>query len=121
MGRLTILYIAFTAILLVNCTFHKKVLYNIPADLTEDQRILILRQINEGKELYHLHCSKCHGIFTKGKDGIPDFTQQQFDNYSAYAIKRDPKNHAVADHMSQKQLHDVIMFLKARKRKTEKA
>jgi len=117
MDKIKILYVAFVTILFVNCTFHKKIAYNIPADLTENQRALVLRQINKGEKLYHLHCSKCHGIFTKGKDGIPDFTQQQFDNYSAYAIRRDPKNHAVADNMSQEQLHDVIMFLKARKRK----
>ena len=104
-------------ILLTDCATHKKIEYNIPEDIKGDKKTELLAELEKGRKLYEVNCSKCHGIFTKGKDGIPNFTDQQFDNYSAYAIKKDPKNHAVAANLSPEQLHEVIMFLKARKRK----
>lgn len=66
--------------------------------------------------LYKLHCSGCHGIFTKGKDGIPNFTKIQIDNYHTTAlIGMDPKNHAVAKKMSSEQIDQVVTFLRLRK------
>ena len=57
-----------------------------------------------------------HGIFTKGKDGVPNFTKTQIDSYHAAAlIGIDPKNHAVAKKMSSDQIDQIITFLRLRK------
>jgi mono/diheme cytochrome c family protein len=100
---------------LADCGTHRKIKYNIPEDIQGKDREALMKSLEEGRKLYEMHCSGCHGIFTKGKDGMPDFTNSQIDTYTAWAIKKDPKNHAVAAHMDSEQLHEVFMFLKARK------
>ena len=117
MNKRYFLSFIFLSILFTDCSTHKKIRYNIPSDIKGDKRVELLTTLERGRKLYEVNCSKCHGIFTKGKDGIPNFTNQQFDNYEAYSIKRDPRNHAVAANLSPDQLHEIIMFLKDRKRK----
>jgi mono/diheme cytochrome c family protein len=81
----------------------------------EVKKIYIDRAV-KGKALYKEFCSDCHGIFTKGKDGVPNFTSVQIDNYHATAILGiDPKNHAVARKLSQLQIDNIIIFLRFRK------
>jgi len=94
------------------CTPHYKVTYNIPPSLPEPQREKLVTELDKGKELYKENCSQCHGIFTKGVEKVPNFTNQQFDNYSMKFLRRDPKNHAVINQMSMVQLNEVIAFLK---------
>jgi hypothetical protein len=98
------------------CFTQKKVAYDIPDHVTPENRELLLAKAEKGKILYRLYCSDCHGIFTKGKDSIPNFTQTQIDNYHATAlIGIDAKNHAVAQKMSSEQVDQVITFLRIRK------
>lgn len=99
-------------LLLVQCASRPKVTFNIPPTLPEPQRSILLDKLSKGRELYKDHCSECHGIFTKGVDNVPNFTNQQFDNYSMRFLRRDPKNHAVITQMNMEQLGDVIDFLK---------
>jgi len=104
----------FSATWLAGCALHKKTVYNIPADITGEKRKALLAALDKGGTLYRLHCAACHGISTKGKKEVPNFSNQQIDNYTAWAIRRDPRNHAVAANMSPEQLHEVFMYLKAR-------
>lgn len=101
---------------LFKCGSQKKVEYDIPVHVPEANKKLLIERAEKGKILYKLHCSGCHGIFTKGKDSIPNFTRIQIDNYHATAlIGIDAKNHAVAKKMSSEQIDYVITFLRLRK------
>ena len=112
-----ILLCFFSFILLHQCTSEKKTVYVIPDHVTPRNRQLLTEKAEKGRILYKLHCSECHGIFTKGKDGVPNFTQTQIDNYHAAALMGiDPRNHAVAKKMSAEQVDQVITFLSLRKR-----
>ena len=111
------LLIVFACILFFQCATGNKVTYNIPDDYPEARRKEIIDLFYKGKELYKTNCSECHGIFTKGKDKIPNFTNQQLDNYSSRYIKGDLKNHAVARKMSPEQLNNVLLFLRYKKTK----
>jgi mono/diheme cytochrome c family protein len=107
----------FSFLLLHQCTSEKKTVYVIPDHVTPRNRQLLTEKAEKGRVLYKLHCSECHGIFTKGKDGVPNFTQTQVDNYHAAALMGiDPRNHAVAKKMSAEQVDQVITFLSLRKR-----
>ncbi len=90
--------------------------YDIPADYPEAKKKLVIEVFEKGKELYKTNCSECHGIFTKGKDNVPNFTNAQFDNYSARFMRGDPMNHAIARKMSPEQLNQVVIFLRYKKR-----
>ena len=104
--------ILLAGILFVRCSSRHKITYNIPEGITPAAKEKLMVAINEGKELYKANCTQCHGVFTKGKDKIPDFTNTQIDNYSTRYIKRDPKNHAAAIKMSPQQLNEILTFLR---------
>jgi cytochrome c553 len=90
--------------------------YEIPDHVTKENRELFIQKCEKGKILYKIHCGGCHGIFTKGKDDVPNFTKIQIDSYHAAAlIGIDPRNHAVAKKMSSDQIDQIITFLRLRK------
>lgn len=113
-----IIVLNFIVIFFQQCCTQKKTEYDIPSHVTEINRKLFIEKAEKGKILYKLHCAECHGVFTKGKDGIPNFTETQIDNYHVVAlIGIDAKNHAVAKKMSNEQIDQIITFLRLRKRK----
>jgi len=120
MNRIFFLCGALLIIVLTNCSTHKKLTYNIPDNIEPGIRKNFLMVLERGKRLYEGNCAKCHGIFTKGREGVPNFSDQQIDNYTAWAIRLDTKNHAVAAHLNSDQLREVFTFLKALKRKSDK-
>jgi len=104
------------AVLMIMCTSQKKTQYDIADHVTPENRELLIERAEKGKVLYKIYCAGCHGIFTEGKDSVPNFTKIQIDNYQATAlIGLDPKNHAVAQKMSSQQIDYVITFLRLRK------
>jgi cytochrome c553 len=113
---LTILILFLCALIASRCVTQKKTEYDIPGHVTKENRELFIEKCEKGKILYKLHCGGCHGIFSKGKDGVPNFTKTQIDSYHAAAlIGIDPRNHAVAKKMSSDQIDQVITFLRLRK------
>jgi cytochrome c len=112
----TILVLFFCTIVLHRCITEKKTAYDIPDHVTKENRALFIEKCEKGKILYKIHCAGCHGIYTKGKDSIPNFTKIQIDSYHAAAlIGIDPRNHAVAKKMSSEQIDLVITFLRLRR------
>ena len=116
MNKRFILFLFFSGTFFAGCVIHKKIQYNYPEHMPELEKEKLFAVFEKGRKLYTLNCSDCHGIFAKGKDGIPDFNAKQLDNYAARYLNRDPKNHAVAIHMDPEQLNDIFMFLRFRKR-----
>jgi mono/diheme cytochrome c family protein len=101
---------------LSKCGSSKQTQYDIPSHVPPENRELLIARAEKGKVLYKTYCSGCHGIFTKGKDGVPNFTKTQIDNYHATAlIGLDQTNHAVAKKMSSEQIDYVVTFLRLRK------
>jgi mono/diheme cytochrome c family protein len=111
----TISTFVFCAVLM-KCASKKQTQYDIPGHVPEVNKKIFIERAEKGKTLYKIHCSGCHGIFTKGKDGVPNFTKIQIDNYQSTAlIGLDPNNHAVAKKMSSEQIDYVVTFLRLRK------
>ena len=111
----TILILIFSFVLFQQCATQKATAYDIPDHVTPANRQAFIEKCEKGKVLYKLHCAGCHGIYTKGIEGAPNFTDIQIDAYHAAAlIGIDPKNHAVARKMSAEQVDQVITFLRLR-------
>ena len=104
-------------LLFLQCNRRFKVTYNIPAYYPEARKQEIIGLFNKGKELFKIHCAECHGVFTSGKEKVPNFSNQQLDNYSARYVAGDPKNHAVVAKMSPEQLNETLLFLRFKKTK----
>ena len=116
MKLLSIILFLTTCVTLFQCASQKKTEYDIPSHVSEQNKQLLIERGEKGKVLYKIHCSHCHGIFTNGKDSIPNFTDKQIDDYKTTAlIGLDPKNHAVAAKLSPEQVDYIITFLRLRK------
>lgn len=107
--------IIMVVVLFAQCAKRYKVTYDIPDNYPEARRQQIIEIFYKGKELFKANCSECHGVFTKGREKVPNFTNEQLDNYSSRFIRGDLKNHSVAMQMSPEQLNQVMLFLKFKK------
>jgi hypothetical protein len=98
------------------CATQKKVQYQFPEAMSTLNHDSLITLCEKGKILYKEHCTGCHGIFSKGKDGVPNFTTAQIDMYKAKASLRDPTNHAVLQNMPFDQIDAIQLFLMYRKK-----
>lgn len=104
-----------------SCIIQKKKQYLIPDTVPIEMRDDLKSSVERGIVVYKQHCTGCHGIFSKGKDGMPDFSEQQIQKYSTRFLMQDPTSHAVAIDMHPTQLNDVLTFLRFRLLKNGKA
>lgn len=102
------------AFLLGMCSTQNKVEYTIGTDVSEANKKLFIERAEKGRILFKEHCSGCHGIYSKGKDGIPNFTKQQIDDYHARSVIAFKSHTSVRD-LSPQQLDYVLTFLRLRK------
>jgi mono/diheme cytochrome c family protein len=107
--------IAFTFAGLISCGVNQKA-YNIPPDLSADDKKELLSKIKHGIEMYGVHCQKCHGKHYESQDQGPNFTQEQIRTYEVFMKVRNP-THEFTTVMSTEDLDDIIIFLKYRKPK----
>jgi mono/diheme cytochrome c family protein len=115
MRKMSIITCVVLITLLARCATQKKIEFNIPGNWNNIQKEELRVNLERGMALYKPNCSKCHGIFKKGKDGIPNFTAKQLDLYRTRHSMRDSSNHAFAIKMSADDLNAVINFLTFRK------
>lgn len=112
-----ILFLVLSGLFFSECIIHKKEKYVFPPNVAEDMRDRITASAEKGRVGYKLYCSDCHGIFAKGKDNVPNFSEKQIDKYSSRYVLRDPTNHAVAIKMNPEDLGDILTYLRYRKTK----
>jgi len=90
-----------------------KTAYTFPANVPEANKAAIIEKGDKGKVLYQIYCTECHGIFSKGKDSIPNFTKEQIDNYRSRTITF--QNHPSLRKLSAEQFDAILTFLQYRK------
>jgi hypothetical protein len=98
---------------LSRCNTHKKVEYNIASHVAPENRALFIERAEKGRILFREHCSGCHGVFARGKDGVPDFTHRQIENYKARDIAQ-RGSHTTTRQLSGQQLDYILDFLRLR-------
>lgn len=89
--------------------------YYIPDTISKENKRNLIAYFEQGKVLYKNNCSMCHGIYGKGKDSIPNFSQAQLDTYKAKLAMKDGQTHTFADSLSYDQIEQIIKFLSYRK------
>lgn len=98
----------------VHCNSNK-VTYNIPSYYTGERKTELMSNLEKGKILFKENCSSCHGIFTRGKDGMPNFTDKEIKNYMTAYQTNDQKNHAVIKKLLPEEMSMILTFLQLRK------
>jgi hypothetical protein len=116
--KLLIIIFCYIAISPAGCN-DKNVQPYFPVDLKADKKDLFTEKWNEGKFLFKADCARCHGIFTKGKDSIPNFTKTQLSNYTALFMAKDPKNHSVIKKIPPQDFYKILLFLTYLKREQQ--
>lgn len=89
--------------------------YFIPDTISKENKRNLIAYFEQGKVLYINNCSSCHGIYHKGKDSIPNFSQAQLDTYRAKLAMKDGQTHTFADSLSYDQIEQILKFLSYRK------
>ncbi len=105
----------FIATFLFQCSGSKKIEYNIPAYFKGDRKTELLSNLKKGSILYKNNCSECHGIYGKGKEGMPNFTNNEIQNYITAYQTNDVTNHAVMKKLLPEELSMIVTFLQMRK------
>lgn len=88
----------------------RKIYYAYPAGLSTERRDELDEKLARGKKIFRKFCAQCHGVFGKGVDSIPNFTQEKLDSYTSGFIRGDMKNHAFAMQLNEQQLSDALIF-----------
>jgi|CXWJ01.1.fsa_nt_gi cytochrome c5 len=91
---------------------HQRVDYKYLERLNPETRQQLYIRLERGKDMYKKNCSVCHGIFTGGKEGMPNFSEQEIEEYKIKAAMKDSTNHAVAASLTQDNLAEIFMFLR---------
>lgn len=99
----------------ITCATQKRIEYIVPEEYTGEARINLIKRLETGQQLFKLKCSPCHGIFTKGKDSIPNFSKTQIEAYRSSVLLEDPKNHSVISKIRPEDLDMILLFLELRK------
>lgn len=111
--RFTI-FVLLASMACMQCVVRKKKDYLIPETVPTELREGLTSSVERGKLLYKNNCTGCHGIFSKGKDGVPNFSEQQIQRYSLAFLSKDPTSHAAASDLHPEQLNDVMTYLRYR-------
>jgi cytochrome c553 len=109
-----IILLLAVATTLTKCAGEKKTTYDIPAYLPPERKAELLTNLEKGKVLFKANCSGCHGIFSKGKDSIPNFTEKEIVNYMSAYQTNDVKNHSVIKKLLPEEMSMIMTFLKMR-------
>lgn len=113
-GKLCV--IAIIVVALFSCQSQKTPELYFPEGLVYPGDIPKLTAMaDEGYLLYKKHCGMCHGITKKGKDNIPDFTQEEMDTYMAQIDYKKSKHEQVQG-VSKTDLQKIFVFLDYRKK-----
>lgn len=103
---------------ILSCTAEKP-LYFIPDNYTGLSRENMDKDLMRGQKLFKAHCSGCHGIFTKGKESVPNFSRTQIEAYESRLLYDDEANHGILKKITEEELDRILDFLKFRTVKKE--
>jgi len=83
MKRAIVITAAFAGILGIQAFAQKKqkVAYEFPPEMSVAVQTEFAKLCDKGKILYDLNCAKCHNTTVKGKELIPDFSQEKLIGY----------------------------------------
>ncbi len=88
--------------------------YNVPPELSPEDKIELVQIATRGKKLYGIHCSSCHGKNYKSMDHGDQFTEAQIKAYEVFMRIRN-ETHEFTQRMNSQDLDAIIIYLKYRK------
>ena len=99
-----------------NCRSTRNIEYEIFEGLREEDKAFIIASVESGKDLFKIHCSDCHGIFSRGSDDATNFSREALHDYKQSFLAQDEENHAVIDQLTEGEMQNILLFLTFLKR-----
>src|SRR5215831_3679635 len=122
--RLLIAILFLMMVLFIQCVSERvqtqndleRLLPPVPTSFSHADSVRLIANWTMGMKMFKSNCSGCHGVFGKGKDSIPNFSKEQYDEYKTSYLAGDSSNHAVLTKMTEEELNNVFLFLTDLKR-----
>lgn len=112
---LTFLVLLAISLILTYCA-PPKITYNIPETASPSDKERMIAELEKGRILYNMNCSKCHTV----KKIIPDFTREQLMDYNIRASNPTHIKNLGREALRQEDLDRVLGFLLYKKKNVEK-
>lgn len=114
-------YIVITSIclfvsFLLACSHQKKMTYEFPAAMSATTQAGFTVICNKGKVLYDINCAHCHNMKVKGKNVIPDFTEEQLHAYELRVLNPQHENAMADTKVNAEELGNICFFLTYKKK-----
>ncbi|MBK9271561.1 MAG: cytochrome c [Saprospiraceae bacterium] len=88
-----------------------RIYYPLPENASANSKKVMQEYFNQGKDLYKINCSSCHGIYSRARDNSPDFTNQQLDTYLSKLKMESSDQHSMTEHISYNDMEAILHFL----------
>jgi mono/diheme cytochrome c family protein len=112
----TIILITILSAFMIHCASPQKVMYELPAEMSEAIRSDYVKQCEKGQILYNINCAGCHTTKVKGKEIIPDFTSAQLVGYGLRVTNARHETNITEESVSTEELGLIMTFLSYKKK-----
>ena len=96
---------------LVHCTTQKKIRYDFPAEMAEPVKTEYMKLCEKGRVLYEINCAGCHNKKVRGKEVIPDFSQEQLVGYGLRVLNAQHEAGIPEENVTPEELSLISTFL----------
>jgi hypothetical protein len=103
-------------ITLIECTSQRRIDYELPAQISDENKKVFIKQFDEGKALYAMSCGKCHNTTVHRKEIVPDFSAQQLEKYNMKFRNPQHMNTLRDKNVSPEDLQQIFFYLKYKKK-----
>jgi hypothetical protein len=111
-----ILLFILSVFVLVHCTTQKKISYDFPVAMAEPVKAEYMKLCEKGRILYEINCACCHTKKVRGKEIIPDFSQEQLVGYGLRVLNAQHEEGIPEENVTPEELSLISTFLMYKKK-----
>ncbi len=106
------------AAMVIQCFAQKKrkVAYEFPDAMAPAIQAEFAKICDKGLILYNLNCAPCHNTKLKGKEVIPDFTQEKLIGYELRVSNKEHEEHMPDTAVTAEELGQIMTFFMYKKK-----
>lgn len=97
----------------------QKEVYEFPQAMAQPVRDEYTKLCEKGRILYEINCAKCHNTIVKGKNIVPDFTEEQLGAYSIRIANVKHEEQVSESNVSAEELALITTYLTYKKKNTK--
>ncbi len=113
----SVVVMLFASILSISaCISQKQIVYVFPDAMSTSTQAEYIKLSEKGRVLYEINCASCHTKKVKGKNVIPDFTEEEMGAYSIRIANEIHEDKISEERVSAEELNLIAYFFKYKKK-----